>query len=180
MMKFEIDDTKMDEAAKKKLVGCVGLLGLKEIKEPVEEKSSGFVDMRVVKPKIGEKYYFVDSDGEVECFDWKNDSYNSFIWSIGNACNAKEQAEYALERMKVRAELERLGVESRNGRCCTNFDASNAIGLVEFAKGFDVIPFASNTIYCGLPVFSCHDDVVNAIETVGADRIKKYLFNVWD
>ncbi len=57
-MKFEIDDAKMDEATKKKLVDCVGLLGLSRIVEPTNTNDSGYVAISEIGADRIKKYLF--------------------------------------------------------------------------------------------------------------------------
>ncbi len=188
MMKFEIDDTKMGEATKKKLVDFVGLFGMTVVKEPVEEKTSGFVDMRVVEPKAHEKFFYLYNNTVVGPsfwnIDYENDDYNNAMWSIGNVYNTKEQAEYALERMKVRAELERLSLDCWGDDVPYNLEKLYHIRLSKDLFEDHNISYV-DAVACfdcvyDFVVFKTIEDCRKAIETVGADRIKKYLFNVWD
>ncbi len=180
MMKFEVDETKMDTKSWAVIKSAVTALGFKEIEEPVEDNISGYVDMRVKKPDVRDVYYFITPRERVDWGHWLNEAPQNDSWLIGNIYNTREQAEYALERMKVRAELERLSLESwGNNRYSSDslfFDIK--IGLGTGASQLEVHA-SSFSIYSNI-TFATAENAEEAIRTVGADRIKKYLFNVWD
>lgn len=88
----------------------------------------------------------------------------------------KEEAEDEIERRKVETEMLRLGGrrEFKNGEnnyyIVCDFDSSN-FAIRIFNNKSD--GFAPMTIY-----FDSAKECRNAIETIGEDRIKKYIFKL--
>lgn len=157
------------------------------IEKSTEEKS------KVWKPKNNESFYIINQNGDVDYVAGLSNStfaisYNEYLtsrqnkYSIGNCFPTKEKAEFAVERLKVIAELKRFAQEHNKeeidwrdfGQCkyyiyCEFHDNAEYIdiGCVKECK--------SNDIY-----FTSKEIAQQAIEAIGEDRIKKYYFEVED
>ena len=87
----------------------------------------------------------------------------------------KEEAEFEVERRKIETEMIRLGGrrEFKNGE--NNYhivcDFDTHYSIVVFNNKVD--GFAPMTIY-----FDSAKECRNAIETIGEDRLRKYIFGV--
>ena len=142
------------------------------------------LELYIEKPKTvwdlknDDTYYLIDTDGDVMNATW-NDidiDIDSKFRKIGNVFLTKEEAENDVERRKVETEMLRLGGrrEFKNGEnnyyIVCDFDSSN-FAIRVFNNKSD--GFALMTIY-----FDSAKECRNAIETIGEDRIKKYIFGV--
>lgn len=123
-----------------------------------------------------EECYSLTICGNVHHGFWDG-SYSSIaIRDTGGIFLTKEEAECEIERRKVETEMVRLGGrrEFKNGEnnyyIVCDFDSSH-FAICVFNNKSD--GFAPMTIY-----FDSAKECRNAIETIGEDRIKKYIFGV--
>lgn len=124
-------------------------------------------------PKEDDLYYYISGCGSINRAFFEKTEYHIAKIEIGNCFKTKEEAEFALERLKVRAELKEFGfkptdwykdtTESKYSIYYDNCSQQLAIDYILFMQD-DVIYFKSRDI------------AKKAIEQVGEDRIKKYLF----
>ena len=134
---------------------------------------------KIWEPEYDEWYFSISGCGEVESFNWLNDSTDDSSYGIGNCFKTREDAEFALEKLKVEAELRRFAEENNEHEI--DWKDKNQVkwyinyiynyGLV-FLKSFAV---KSNDIY-----FSSEKIAKQAVEYVGEERLKKYYFEVDD
>lgn len=118
----------------------------------------------------GDECSFIDSDGDVLFGIW-NGSYPAIrCRQTGNVFLTEEEAEYELERRKIETEMIRLG-----GRRKFKFDGDN-YGIY-YCDGINVVYYC-NIVYQGLIYFDTTKDAHDAIEKIGEDRLKKYVFGV--
>ena len=128
--------------------------------------------------KNGDTYYLIDIDGDVMNATWNNIDIDidSNFRKIGNVFLTKEEAENEIERRKVETEMLRFGGrrEFKNGEnnyyIVCDFDSSH-FAICIFNNKSD--GFAPMTIY-----FDSAKECRNAIEKIGRDRLKKYIFGV--
>lgn len=142
-------------------------------------KSNGF-NSKVWKPKCSEEYFRIAGYGEINNFSWINDVTDDTCYGIGNCFKTREDAEFALEKLKVEAELRRFAEE--NNECeidwsdrkqnkwliCYNYDSKN------IDTGYD------NTLRTHYIYFSSKEIAKQAIKYIGEERLKKYYFGVED
>ena len=145
-------------------------------------KTESFLKPYVEKPKTvwdlqrGDKYYVTNDYMEVDNVTFDDDMDDSNYRKIGNCFLTKEEAEYELERRKIEAEMLRLGGRrtfkkgENNYYIVCDFDSSH-FAIRIFNNKSD--GFAPMTIY-----FDSAKECRNAIEKIGEDRIKKYIFGV--
>lgn len=113
--------------------------------------------------------------GNVHHGFWDGSSSSIAIRELGELFLTREEAECEIERRKVETEMLRLGGrrEFRNGEnnyyIVCDFDSNYAIDV--FNSKSD--GFAQMMIY-----FDSAKECRNAIETIGEDRIKKYIFKL--
>lgn len=126
--------------------------------------------------KEGDEYYYIDYYGEIksvfnECCD---EDVN--IIEIGNAFLTKEEAKHEAERRKCEAILLKYG--TRDMRSLGDIDAHKYFIVYnnyynELSISFNQSANSQGTIY-----FKSAKLAQKAIEEVGEDRLKKYIFNV--
>ena len=138
----------------------------------------------VWKPIVGETYYSVDNvnvvNGYIDHYKWIDNEPNNFQYAIGNCFKTKEEAEFALERLKVIAEMKRYIVEHddvelhwSNGtqqKCILTYDHALKIISVD---SFSLVQEIETSLYA-----SSREIMKNMIKEIGEDRIKKYYFGV--
>ena len=127
------------------------------------------------KPMAGEEYWYINSCGLI-CNTIRHDSevlscisyeYELRL-SIGNCFRTRDEAEFAVERLKVVHELRQFASDKNYGQfilCCRNDNSIEVLSCIS---------------YTGELHFSTLNDAHAAIQAVGEDRIKKYYFNMED
>ena len=144
---------------------------LKSLTEQIEELQKIEIEEDSVwKPTFGEKYWVVNIDGKV-CNDFW-DGYNSEINSlnIGNIFQTEEEAKNEVERRKVMSELKRFSCEFTYG------DRNFYINLLSCcALSYN---YRSNAKTQGVIYFESEEIAKEAVEKVGEERIKKYIFGI--
>lgn len=131
---------------------------------------------KVWEPKAGEKFYSIIGTGEVTtCTCYKCDDYRE-RHSIGNCFRTKEEAEFAVERLKVIAELRRFA-EEHDEPILWSSDSS----VMKYSIIYDhycdwVVAKCTHTMQEATIYFSSLEIANAAIEAIGEDRLKKYYF----
>lgn len=124
------------------------------------------------KPERNDKYFYMSSHGEVCDDKWEEYEEDNDRYSIGNCFRTKEEAEFAAEKLKVIAELK-------------NYEEKDAVwdgNNLHYCIGFGIKDGKLKTcetelwILQGAIFFRSEEDARKAIEAVGEDRIKKYIF----
>ena len=143
---------------------------IKALKERIAELEEQIKEEQEF-PQFGDDHWYVDSDTEVMDIAWYGGDYDQGRLSIGNVFKTKEQAEFAVEKLKVEAELRKFSRPFKGED--NNYyielylpDKKLSIDRSEHFKTQGTIYFESTTI------------ANEAIDTVGEERIKKYIFGV--
>jgi len=138
-----------------------------DLLEPYIEKKKSIWDL-----KEGDTYYVISGYGEVLETTWKY-NIDSNSRKIGNAFLTKEEAEYELERRKIETEMIRLGGKRKTeqGKANWFFEYRPASGGIE-------ILWSSYEMDQGVIYFDSEEKAEEAVEIIGKDRIKKYIFRV--
>ncbi|OYQ68286.1 hypothetical protein [Aerococcus sp. 1KP-2016] len=123
-------------------------------------------------PQDGDLYWFIDDEGGMFSAFYKKHYLDINRQKIGNIFRTKDQAEFAVEKLKVEAELRKYsrpfkyGKPNRNIILTDNENVSTAYWYKKQTQG---------GIY-----FESEEKAQQAISTVGEERIKKYIFGVED
>lgn len=143
------------------------------------QKSNGSKG-KVWKPEYDEWYFYVSGYGVIGSNVWINDYTDNGYYEIGNCFKTKEEAEFALEKVKVETELRRFAEENneyeidwknRNQNkwfIYYNYVMKN-IGVV-----YDTV-LRTHCIY-----FSSKEIAEQAIDYIGEERLKKYYLGIED
>ena len=138
-----------------------------DLLEPYIEKPKSVWDL-----KEGDRYYVISERyGEVLETTWKY-NIDSNSREIGNAFLTREEAEFEVERRKIETEMLRLG-----GRRKFNRGKDNYFIMYTRIEGLDYVNYHSMHEQ-GVIYFDSELDAINAVKTIGKDRIKKYIFGV--
>ena len=132
---------------------------------------------KVWKPEKGEEYYYFWA-GRVYSCSWNNDFVDEGKYAIADVFKTKEEAQNAVERLKIRAELQRYADEHNEPIDWGNDKQDKwYIKFNYWNKTVDYDYFAMAR-GCFQIYFSSEEIAKAAVQAVGEERIKKYLFEV--
>ena len=146
---------------------------LKALKERIAELEEQ-VEQEKEFPQVEDDYWYVDGDAEVMLAVWYGDDYDKGRVSIDNVFKTKEQAEFAVEKLKVEAELRKYSRPFKEG------ENENWFILWGTYKKEVLIDWSRKLVRQGTIYFESRKKANEAVESVGENRIKKYLFGVED
>ena len=125
-------------------------------------------------PQEGDSFYSISETGNIEGgMIWGGYPVDMNRMAIGNVFKTEDEAEFALEKLKVEAELRKFSRPFEYGKFnyCLLFD-------------IDGNNFRTDvTSYCpsqGAIYFESEEKAQEAVSTVGEERVKKYIFGVED
>lgn len=137
---------------------------------------------KVFKPRCGEEYYSLDNSGKpfkTKCFNGGADGN----YAIGNCFATTKEAEFAAEKQKVLTELKRYALE--HNECEIDWENLKQMKYSIVLLGRHSPNVCSLKIFetnsfsdIGQIYFTSREIAVSAIKEIGAERIKKYLFEV--
>lgn len=130
------------------------------------------------KPKCGDKYYYIGTDGYIYIEQWKDRVFDEVRWGLGNVFLTEEKAEFAREKQKIKTELQRFADE-HNDPDQEEWDGENE----HYRIGYDIdaddfITTSGWNIIRDDIYFTSKEIAEDAVNKVGAKRIMKYLFGV--
>ena len=122
-------------------------------------------------PQDGDEYWLIEDSTGVGKFIWEGDDFDNQHLPVGNVFRTKEQAEFAVEKLKVEAELRKFSVPFEP--MVDNFYM--VLDLSDGDIGFWSMVYSKAQ---GVIYFESKKTAIEAIQSVGKERIKKYLFGV--
>lgn len=125
------------------------------------------------KPGIKDKYWYIDPDGDITSHVHTEYNDDQFL-EIGNYFRTREEAEFAVERLKVIQQLKELA----NG-FKPDFHSEKDQISIKYNPRWGVIPAIVNDIYI-LIYFETREAAKKAIVQIGEERLKKYYFCIED
>lgn len=146
----------------------------------LDEISEELLEPYVEKPKTvwnlkkGDTYYVISGYNELIETTWINyNNIDSNSREIGNAFLTKEEAEFEVERRRIETKMIRLGGKRKpeQGKANWFFEYRPSSGGIE-------ILWSSYEIDQGVIYFDSEEKAEEAVEIIGKDRIKKYIFGV--
>lgn len=129
------------------------------------------------EPKNGDAYWFINSVGVTSRAVYYANCHDDLRNLMGNFFKTREDADFAVERLKVIAEMRRFA-EANNEPIDWSRDGRYKYSICYDHAGENVITDWSALLQEGLIYFSGQDIAQRCIEEVGADRIKKYYLGV--
>ena len=122
--------------------------------------------------KNGDTYYCIFPNGGVSKDCWDDCEVDRKCLSIGNAFKSEYEANFYVEKLKVLHELEMLGRSFDNDRHNYTIMLDSRDKKVE----------AGLTVFYNQCFFDCYfdsrEEAQEAINKIGEDRIRNYLFGV--
>ena len=145
---------------------------IKSLKERIAELEEQEKQEREF-PQYGNTYSYINTYGGVESDIWEGHFAERNMVKIGNFFKTEEQAEFAAEKLRVEAELRKFSRPFKEGEY--NY-------FIQIHPSHNNIVTESDDYYQtqGTIYFESTAIANEATDTVGEERIKKYLFGVED
>ena len=122
-------------------------------------------------PQDGDECWYILSGGGVDWIQWGESGFGLRAQDIGNIFRTKQQAEFAVEKLKVEAELQKFS---------RPFKEDEYNYFIQIHPSHNNIVTESDDFYQtqGTIYFESTAIANEAIDTIGEERIKKYIFGV--
>lgn len=134
------------------------------------------VSISVWDLEIGDKYFYIDTEGYINSETWQNDATDNLRRCIGNTFPTLKEVQFEKKRREVYAQVKRYAHEFSKEEwndtkinkyyACYNYKDHSII------KGFNS-HVSNSKLY-----FQSKEDIEKAIEAVGEEDFKKYYFGV--
>ena len=123
------------------------------------------------KLERGDEYWVVDGSGEPINQGWDGYPYDKIALENNAIFKTREEAEFEAERQKVLRGLEKLGRPFKPHE-------DNYVIAFSHNAGLKVVGYVTTVTSYGNYYFDSEEEAREAIEKIGEDRIKKYLFGI--
>lgn len=145
-----------------------------DIKKQIEE-----CDNKVFKPiKLGEKYYSISTNGEIDQYYFYNDNVNKEIIDFGNYFKTQEEAERKCFEIRLHRQLELFALENNENEIDWNNTDKNKYYIY---YSYDDNCLDVEDIYdyrdFGQVYFTSEEIAEKAIETFKYDLIRYFTSN---
>ena len=124
-------------------------------------------------PQQNDKYWYININGDVTSGKWEKFDIQEDMLEIGDVFETKEQAKFAVEKLKVEAELRKFS---------RPFKEDEYNYFIQIHPSHNNIVVESDDFYQtqGTIYFESTTIANEAIDAIGENRIKKYIFGVED
>lgn len=122
--------------------------------------------------KIGDRYFCIESNGRVATNLWSGNGYEISKRELGNVFLTKEEAEFELERRKCEA------IMLKYGRRTFKYGKHNYFIVIFDKRMIIESAFNLHIYYQGTIYFDTEELTQKAIDEIGEERLKKYIFRV--
>lgn len=130
---------------------------------------------RVWRPECGECYYYINACGAVCASRWTEVGLDNECYDIGNVFRTKEEAAEEVKRRKILAKWKRLSIES--GEASNEWNKKNEHWFVFFLYNKIEVTFGI-AIKSEATYFQTKESILNAIEDIGEENVKKYILGI--
>lgn len=143
---------------------------LKALKERIAELEEQEKQEREF-PQYGNTYWCINAYGGVSKGIWEGYDIEKDILEIGNGFRTEQEADFAVEKLKVEAELRKFSKPFE-------IWGDNFVMVFDGAFSEQAIKNMSIINMQGAIYFESEEKVRQAIESIGEERINKYIFEV--
>lgn len=138
----------------------------------------GIKDSKRWKPNDGDYYFYITGGGDIASTCWSMYCYiDADHFAMNNCFKTKEEAEFAAEKIKVYLELKNFADENNEPIIWDDCSTKYLIAYDHDGRELYIDDWRTSQFLGCIP-FSSRELVKQAIQKVGEDRIKKYLFGV--
>ena len=122
--------------------------------------------------KDGDVYWYINTINNISCDTWTKDAWDLTVRESGNLFLTKEEAEFELERRKCEA------IMLKYGRRTFKYEQNNY--LIRFNNNDEKVEVGFWSVYQfqGSIYFDTKELAQKAIDEIGEERLKKYVFRV--
>lgn len=160
---------------------------IKELKEKQAELQKQIDELKQVKveeqkerwkPDLGEKYYFVNSYGNIDYALWNNNNFDNWRYLTGNIFKTEAETEEYRKKIEIQSQFKNF-VEERS----EELDWKNPKQLKYFLY-YDYITYELGCDYNnshkhqGTIYASSEQILKDAVEKIGEENVKKYVLEV--
>ena len=124
-------------------------------------------------PQSGDNYWYINPLGIVLRDEWSDFVSERYMIEIGNVFKTEQDAHFAVEKLKVEAELRKFSRPFEKGEY-------NSYIFFYIDGDYLEVGYKVSTPSQGAIYFESEEKAQQAIESVGEERIKKYIFRVED
>ena len=124
-------------------------------------------------PQYGDTYWCINAYGGVSKETWDGYDIEKDMLVIGNGFRTEQEAEFVVEKLKIEAELRKFSRPFVEGEENNHIKYRRSVDelSVSISLGYQ---------YQGVFYFESREKAQQAIQSVGVERIKKYIFGVED
>lgn len=125
--------------------------------------------------QLDDAYFVVNFHGEADGLLWDDDSYDKKALENNAIFKTQEEAEFEAERLKVLRELEKMG------RAFKPYEDNYSVSLgynLQNQENLGISCTGATEFLYGNYYFDSTEEAKKAIDKIGEDRIKKYLFGI--
>ena len=146
----------------------------KQIKEYL-----GIKETKRWKPKSGENYWYIMHCGTVATTHWSDYcDLDAEFFAMNNCFKTKEEAEFALEKIKVYLELKNFADENNDSIDWNDERQRKYTIYYDYSDPGLAITDYHHMAHIGTIYFSSVELAQKALKKIGEKRIEKYLFGV--
>ena len=142
-----------------------------DIKKQIEE-----CDKKFFKPKLGEKYYSISINGEIDSYSFCNDNVDKEIIGFGNYFKTKEEAERKCFEIRLHRKLELFALENNDVEIDLNTHSEKYIISYRIDGNIFI-----NKVYSfkdlGQVYFTSKEIAEKALETFKDDLVRYFTSN---
>lgn len=129
------------------------------------------------KPEKNKLYWFINNCGIISSVPWYDDEADQKVYAVGNCFRTKEEAEFAVEKLKVIAELKEYTEPKRRKSLRQGTTFPHWHISYDLAEKRVIYTFGYTTVSGDLS-FVSEDMAKQAVAAVGENRVKKYYLEV--
>ena len=143
-----------------------------DIKKQIEE-----CNKKVFKPiKLGEKYYSISTNGEIDLYNFCNDNVDKELIDFGNYFKTKEEAERKYFEIRLHRQLELFALENNDTEINWNDSSEKYMINCNKDKGIFIDRVYTLKIF-GQVYFTSKEIAEKALETFKNDLIRYFKSN---
>lgn len=133
------------------------------------------------KPENGDPYCYLGVFGHIEYSVWTNNEIDNYLWSTGNVYRTEKSAIFDNKKRVVKEKLEMYANESQRKELSRKGYRSSFRYFLNYSEKYKLLYadccVSENRIE-SVSYFCSKEEAMDAVEKIGKDKIKKYLFEV--